>query len=160
MLAAVSVLAALALAAVRVGALAMADGPVAIGPVPVATASVAGTSTPESSASGTSAHPEPTSAVSASVSPLADPVDPVVAGLDLDRGATTDAPDWPALLATVDAGRQQALASGDATALAGWVDPDGPAWASDAALAARVSARCRADRGRRRSWCSRCDRAA
>jgi hypothetical protein len=133
----VTVLAALALAAVRVGALAMADGPVAIVPaVPVETASVTGDATPESSVSRTTADPEPT----ASVSGLADPVDPTVAGLDLDRGPATDAPDWPALLATADAGRQRALESGDAIMLADWVDPDGSAWSADAALAARVSA--------------------
>jgi hypothetical protein len=131
-----SVLAALALAAVRVGALAMADGPVAIVPVvPVATASATDAPTPEVDASAPGADAGP----NVSVSALADPVDPAVAGLDIDRAAATDAPDWPSLLAAADAGRRQALASGDATALADWVDPDGPAWASDAALAARVS---------------------
>ena len=133
----VSVLAALALAAVRVGALAMAEGPVAIVPaVPVATASAPDGTTSEPDPSAARTDPEPT----ASVSALVDPGAPAVDGLDLDRAAATDPPDWPALLATADAGRQQALTSGDPTALADWVDPDGSAWTSDAALAARVSA--------------------
>lgn len=137
MLVVVSLLAVLALAAVRVGARAMADGPVASVPaLTVATASTTDTSTPDVGASGPSTEPTP----SGSVSALADPVDPALGALDLDRGPATDAPDWAALLETTDAGRQRALASGDPTALAAWVDPDGPAWASDAALAARVAA--------------------
>ncbi len=71
--------------------------------------------------------------------------DPVGAGADLrldrDAGsAAPSAPDWPAVLAAVDAGRQRALASGSVAALRDWVDPAGPAWAGDSALAARVSA--------------------
>ena len=138
----VSLLAVLALAAVRAGARAMADGPVPSAPAaPVATVHPTDVSTPEP----TTSTPEPSGSVpsgeaSRSVSALPDPVDPAVAGLGFDRGSATGAPDWAAVLATIDAGRQAALSSGDATGLATWVDPGGPAWASDAALAARVTA--------------------
>jgi hypothetical protein len=60
--------------------------------------------------------------------------------LGLDRGAPTPAPEWSAVLAAVDAGRLRAIVRGSVTALRDWVDPTGPAWAADAALAARVSA--------------------
>jgi hypothetical protein len=55
----------------------------------------------------------------------------------LDRG--DPAPDWVEVLAEIDEGRRSAIAAGSAQALARWVDPDGPAWEADAAVAARVS---------------------
>ena len=58
----------------------------------------------------------------------------------LDRGDTGAGPDWDALLAAADAGRGAAIAAGDTDALRTWVDPAGPAWPADSALAGRVSA--------------------
>ncbi|MGD9957369.1 MAG: hypothetical protein AB7V23_15000, partial [Candidatus Nanopelagicales bacterium] len=54
------------------------------------------------------------------------------------------AADWAAVLAALDAGRRAALESGDRDALARWVDPEGAAWARDAALLDRF-ARSKAD---------------
>ena len=54
----------------------------------------------------------------------------------LDRGDPV--PDWVEVLAEIDEGRRSAIAAGSAQALARWVDPDGPAWEADAAVAARV----------------------
>ncbi len=145
----VSVLAALALGAVRVGARALADGPAgeaaaaeaAGAAVPGVTPTDIPTDTPVATTAPTST--APTSTDPASVDPSVDAtVGPETPGgsVDLDRGAVSTAPDWTALLADADAGRASALAAGDVTALATWVDPDGSAWPADAALAARVSA--------------------
>jgi hypothetical protein len=132
----VSMLALLALGAVRVGARAMADGPGAVDPPasasPWASGSVS-TAPPDGSS-------EPAPEPSSSGSGADVPVDAAAAGLLLDRAAADGAPDWLALLAAADAGRQRALAAGDAGALEDWVDPDGSAWTADAALAARVTA--------------------
>jgi hypothetical protein len=113
----VSALALLALGAVRVGARALAE-PQQLGTSPAAAPVVA-------SPSG------------------AGPEDPAgtAPDLGLDRLAPSAAPDWAATLAAVDAGRLGALATGSVTALRDWVDPAGPSWAADAALAARVSTR-------------------
>jgi hypothetical protein len=152
----VSVFAALALGAVRVGARAMADGP-AGGPG-AAGITATGTTTTDLPTDGPTDDPaatptDPTSTdttrSAAAAAAAADGSSPdaqesgVGVGegvVDLDRGAVSTAPDWTALLAAADAGRQRALAAGDATALAIWVDPEGSAWVADAALAARVTA--------------------
>jgi hypothetical protein len=141
----VSVLAALTLGAVRVGALAMADGPVertgstpgagVVTPTATATDAADVTISPEPGGStGTEVPTDPSTAASAAAAPGAD------AALDLDRGLVASGPDWRALLAAADAGRQRALAGGGVTALSSWVDPDGSSWAADAALTARVAA--------------------
>jgi hypothetical protein len=113
-----SALAILALGVVRVGARALAD-------------------TPQVAARPTIA---PTAAP-ATAPGAAGPADPAGAGtgLGLDRGAPEADPDWTAVLTAVDAGRQRAIATGSVAALRDWVDPSGPAWPADAALAARVS---------------------
>jgi hypothetical protein len=132
----VSMLALLALGAVRVGARAMADGPGAVDPPASASPSASGSVSTAPPDGSSEPAPEPSSSGSG-----ADvPVDAAAAGLLLDRAAADGAPDWLALLAAADAGRQRALAAGDAGALEDWVDPDGSAWTADAALAARVTA--------------------
>lgn len=149
----VSVLAALALGAVRVGARAMADGPagaaVGVAETPVATtsglptgaAAATATEAAAATATGAAADPAATSTTStANAVPSGSAAAEAGSPVDLDRGAASTAPDWTALLAAADAGRQSALSAGDATALATWVDPEGSAWAADAALAARVTA--------------------
>jgi hypothetical protein len=55
----------------------------------------------------------------------------------LDPVAPTD---WAAVVAGLDAGRRQALASGSEDELARWVDRQGRAWAADAALLQRLAA--------------------
>jgi hypothetical protein len=142
----VSVLAALALGAVRVGARAMADGPAGEGSAGGAVA-VPATSTsdlPTDAAAGTAtvvpSQPPATTPGEAAASTTGSDVAAGGSVVDLDRGAVSTAPDWVAVLAAADAGRQRALVAGDATALATWVDPEGSAWTADAALAARVTA--------------------
>jgi hypothetical protein len=145
----VSVLAALALGAVRVGARAMADGSAGTGAgvgagvaaTPVATTS--GLPTGAAAATATEAAADPAATPTASTAnavPAGSAAVEAGSPVDLDRGAVSTAPDWTALLAAADTGRQSALSAGDATALATWVDPEGSAWAADAALAARVTA--------------------
>ncbi len=115
----VAALVLIALGVVRVGARALADTPpAAAGPT------IAPTAAPATSPGA------------------AGPVDPAETGtaLGLDRGAPAAAPDWTAVLTAVDAGRQRAIATGSVAALRDWVDPSGPAWPADTALAARVSA--------------------
>jgi len=163
----VSVLAALALGAVRVGARAMADGPVGGAATSTGSPAVVASAPPDAVASSdpTSSSRSATPTGPGSADPAATAADATTAAetaggategdpsaaagigdatsgtsLDLDRGAASSAPDWTALLAAADAGRQSALAAGDAAALATWVDPEGSTWAADAALAARVTA--------------------
>jgi hypothetical protein len=142
----VSVLAALALGAVRVGALAMADGPVertvsTPGARAVASPEATSAENADAASASMSGGARVTDAPTDRPATTAPGVDGTTTGaaLDLDHGAVSTDPDWRGLLAAADAGRQRALATGDATALATWVDPDGSAWSADVALAERVT---------------------
>ena len=66
--------------------------------------------------------------------------------IDVDHGAAPR-PAWSTVLRAIDAGRLGAIAAGSAVQLADYVDPAGPAFAADSALALRVAASGAALRG-------------
>jgi hypothetical protein len=81
---------------------------------------------------GAAAETVPSAPAASSTAPAVD-----LGGLALDPVAPTD---WAAVVAGLDAGRRQALASGSEDELARWVDRRGSAWAADAALLQRLAA--------------------
>ncbi len=82
----------------------------------------------------------------ASRSPAPDVASTGSSVIDVDRGAAPP-PAWSTVLRQVDAGRLRAIAAGSVGDLADYVDPAGPAFAADSALALRVAASGAALRG-------------